>query len=306
MVKAKEIFVVAILFFFSRTAGYTYYLLSEITFPCDTDSIALGNSNIAATKDKNVVFGYNPASVGFVKFPQIKLVSTNLFLDIQAYAASYIHPIPSYGRLGIGVELYNLGKIAARDPAGEEVHSYGSSTILFQMVYSTLLYKKFSIGVSCKAVSSNLENNYSFGLLSDIGMIYSDISIYKDFYKLSLGLSIRGVSIKGLRYYLQRDEFVLPQVLFGMNNSFLRGRVNFYVAVVFLNNEFFPSCGVEIHPMQNISLRTGNIFLPLYRDSFRVGCSIEIFHYTFSFSYVNNKKLFSDTFSVSLSLRFGK
>jgi|GEM_PF-4767553 len=308
MFRAKIILIVGVLFS-STVVGHTHYLLSEIAFPCDTDSIALGNSNIAAAKDKNAVFGYNPASVGFVKFPQIKFVSTNLFLDIQGYAASYIHPTiilpPSYGRLGFGVEFYNLGKVAARSPTGEEVYSYGSSTILSQVVYSMLLHKKFSIGISWRAVSSNLESNRSFGLLSDVGVVYSEVGVYKDVYKLSLGLSIRGVTIAGLKY-LQKSEFITPQVVFGMNNSFFRNRANFYVAAIYMNNKFFPSYGVEIYPLQNISLRTGNVFLPLYGNSFRVGCSVEVLRYTVSLSYVNNKKLLSDTFSISLSLRFGK
>lgn len=136
--------------------------------------------NLITIRDNDVNLAYfNPASLNESMHQGISF-NYNFHLDgISEGYAAYAHHVDKWGiTLHAAAKFLSYGEFNATDVFGNINGTFKASDNAFVVGASRVLYDKLSIGLNIKAISSSLETYSSFGLSSDLAVMYHDTSAH--------------------------------------------------------------------------------------------------------------------------------
>ncbi len=149
---------------------------------------ALGGNQVGlASDDINLVFN-NPANLtanisNDLTFSYVPFVS-----DINIFYSGYAHHIDNFGTIGVGIHAINYGTFDRADIDGNLQGTFAAAEYAIHLSYAKMLSTQWQLGVTLKPVISSFEQYNSFGLATDIGMMYKSVD----------GLFSAGFAIKNL------------------------------------------------------------------------------------------------------------
>lgn len=171
----------------AQTGGkYAYQFLS---LPSSARLTGLGGSLISVIDDDITLAWSNPASLNEKTHQQISFSHQFHLADVQNSYVAYGHHLKKW-KIDSHVALhhFNYGEFKYANEIGLTGGTFSASESAFVFGASKSFDQKLSIGVNLKAITSNLETYNSFGLASDIGLIYNIDSAYT-----TLGFVIKNI-----------------------------------------------------------------------------------------------------------------
>ena len=163
--------------------------------------------------DLNLTF-HNPSALNEGMSNHLVLNYVNYFSDINFGYVSYARHFGKAGDFALGLNYINYGKFVAADRVGNITGEFRAAEYSFNMIYSRALDSLFRIGVNVKPVYSMLESYHSFGLLTDIGLTFTNRE------KLfSAGLVFRNAGFQVKPYHDGHREPVPFEILLGFSQK---------------------------------------------------------------------------------------
>lgn len=175
---------------------------------------ALGGKVVSIHDDDLNLPFHNPATLHEGMSNQLVLNYVNYFSDINFGYVSYARHIDRAGDFALGLNYINYGKFIAADRVGNITGEFRAAEYSFNMIFSRALDSSFRIGVNAKPVYSVLESYHSFGLLADIGLMYTSRDGL-----FSAGLVLRNAGFQVKPYHDGHREPVPFEILLGITQK---------------------------------------------------------------------------------------
>lgn len=190
----------------------TYQFLNLISSPRQA---ALGGKSITNVDYDVTQALYNPATINVDMDNQLAVNYSNYLGDISygtaAYAYTWDRRVQTFH---IGMTYVNYGTFDGYDENGISTGEFSGSEAAFSAGYATQIgYSDFYIGVNLKLISSKLEQYNSFGIATDVGLLY--INEYLDF---NAALVIRNFGTQ-LTTYAGLKEFLPFEIDLGFSQK---------------------------------------------------------------------------------------
>nr|WP_320118195.1 type IX secretion system protein PorQ [uncultured Marinifilum sp.] len=175
---------------------------------------AMGGDQIALTNvDADYAF-YNPAALNPKLDQQVALNYVSYLADINYGYASYIKNFKSIGTFSLGMHYVNYGKFTEANELGEITGNFKASDYALFISYGRQINNNFSIGITLKPIYSSLEKYSSFGLATDLSVIYDSSD---KLFRASLLARNFGYQIKP--YYGSHREDLPNELLIGFSTK---------------------------------------------------------------------------------------
>lgn len=138
---------------------------------------ALGGINVSlADDDINLVF-HNPALLSSSMDQHMNLNYVNYFAGVNYGYASYAFEKEGVGNFAGGIHYIDYGTFERADEYGNFNGTFRASEYALNLVYSrSIIDSVLSVGVNVKPIFSVYEQYTSLGLVSDIGILYTNYS----------------------------------------------------------------------------------------------------------------------------------
>lgn len=155
---------------YGQSGGEGVFSFLQLTY--SPQAAALGGIQVALPDPDPGLLLQNPA-----------LLSAEMDKTLSANYASYLAGIgfgygtyaKNLGKLGvaaIGIQFADYGQFVAADENGVITGSFGASDYALVMTYAKQIGSLFTVGASLKPIYSQLENYHSFGIATDLGIVY--------------------------------------------------------------------------------------------------------------------------------------
>ena len=124
---------------------------------------------------------YNPATINVAMDNQLALNYSSYLGDIRYGTAAYAYTWDRRTQtFHVGMTYVNYGSFDGYDENGVSTGTFSGTEAALSVGYATQIgYSDFYIGANLKLISSKLEQYNSFGIATDVGIIY--INDYLDF-----------------------------------------------------------------------------------------------------------------------------
>jgi hypothetical protein len=157
----------------AQRGGETVYTFLQLTNAARVT--ALGGENVSLNDDDiNLVF-HNPALLNSRMDQHMNLNYINFFAGINYGYTSYAFEKEGLGTFGGGIHYVNYGTFERMDEYGNSQGSFRASEYAFNLLYSrSIIDSVLSVGINVKPVLSLYEQYSSFGMLADIGILYTN------------------------------------------------------------------------------------------------------------------------------------
>jgi len=201
---------------------------------------SMGNAFCSINGEADSLY-YNPASIAFIKNINLSL-SYIRWLQAMNYLSLYgTIPIGRAGAVGIGTfGLYDNDIIKTSFDEMGNVEANGTVTAgdyCFMAGYSYPFIGMFSAGLNLKGVYQNLENESSFGFVTDIGFFFNN-----DKNKIRAGLSIQNL---GTKAKFVQEQFNFPfNIRFGGNYDFIFNPKNSLLFIFEIQKPLYENFGI--------------------------------------------------------------
>ncbi|MBM3265996.1 MAG: PorV/PorQ family protein, partial [candidate division Zixibacteria bacterium] len=244
----------------------------------DARSTGMGDTGVAFVQGATAP-AWNPSALGFAARPEFtgSYFKWLPFLadDMYFIYVSYIHPIPGIGTVGISFPFLSLGQQVRTDSDGEDLGTFESYDMAFNVSYGTRLAANLAVGANLKIVRSNL-SNVGAGAEAGKGVATTFAVDVGATYRLHPRLSVAGViqNIGPKITFIDADQ-ADPQprnLKVGFAAKLFDGQHNRLMLAYDFNkslvtsktigsfNESVMNTGVEYWYSNFIALRTGYIF----------------------------------------------
>ena len=172
----------------------TYQFLNLISSPRQA---ALGGKVITNVDYDVTQALYNPATINVEMDNQLAVNYSSYLGDVRYGTAAYAYTWDRRTQtFHVGMTYVNYGSFDGYDENGISTGTFSGSEAAFSAGYATQIgYSDFHIGANLKLISSKLEQYNSFGIATDVGLIY--INEYLDF---NAALVIRNLGMQLTTY----------------------------------------------------------------------------------------------------------
>lgn len=179
---------------FAQVGGEQIYTF--LNFPTSARQIALGGSVLTLTDDVNQPI-WNPASISKNIDNQMSLNYVNYLLDINYVSAAYAYTFDDHiGTFHTGLTYLNYGTFIGADESGVETGEFKAFDLTFSVGYAYQFpYSDFYLGANAKIVNSVIEQYSSFGVATDLGIMY-----YNEYKPYRFAAVIRNVGTQLISY----------------------------------------------------------------------------------------------------------
>lgn len=161
-------------FCFAQLGGQsTYQFLNLVSSPRQA---ALGGK-VLTNVDWDVTQAlYNPSAINVEMDNQFALNYTSYLGGIKYGTAAYAYTVDRRVQTyHAGVTYINYGDFAGYDEEGNETNEFSGSEIALSIGYAAQIgYSDFYAGANLKFINSNLEQYNSFGVATDLALMYRD------------------------------------------------------------------------------------------------------------------------------------
>lgn len=229
---------------------------------------------------------YNPATINSEMNNQLSFNYSNYLGDIRYGTAAYAYTVDRRTQtFHCGMTYINYGSFDGYDENGSNTGTFTGNEAALSVGYATQIgYSDFYIGANIKFITSKLEQYSSFGIASDIGVIYIDqyldfnaalvirnfgtqLSTYAGMkeslpFEIDLGFSqtLENVPIRWHLTFENLQKWPIGSPNPSRTNNDLDGNQT-QEKVTFVNNLFRHTIvGVELFPEKGFNLRLGYSF----------------------------------------------
>ena len=229
---------------------------------------------------------YNPATINSEMDNQLSFNYSNYLGDIRYGTAAYAYTVDRRTQtFHCGMTYINYGSFDGYDENGSNTGTFTGNEAALSVGYATQIgYSDFYIGANLKFITSKLEQYSSFGIASDIGVIYIDqyldfnaalvirnfgtqLSTYAGMkeslpFEIDLGFSqtLENVPIRWHLTFENLQKWPIGSPNPSRTNNDLDGNQT-EEKVTFVNNLFRHTIvGVELFPEKGFNLRLGYSF----------------------------------------------
>ncbi|HCJ65892.1 MAG TPA: hypothetical protein DHV62_00845 [Elusimicrobia bacterium] len=142
-------------------------------------AIGMGGAFSSIADNVTAVY-WNPAGLTQLKMKEFSVMHLNYLVDIKSEYLSYAHPLGNpepgavqgkYGTLGSQLALL-ISHHSRRDDFGNEIGDFYNYEGVFSLAYGRAISKKFSLGLTLKAIYTQLDNDKTSNLAFDFGGLY--------------------------------------------------------------------------------------------------------------------------------------
>jgi hypothetical protein len=156
---------------FSQTGGENIY--SFLNLSSSARQAALGGKVYTLLDDVNQPF-WNPAALNENMNNSLAVNYLNYLADLNAASVSYVFKLnDKIGSIQTGVNYLNYGEFVGANEDGAETGSFKAFDLAYSIGYSRQIEKtNIFIGANLKFINSVIENYSSFGIGTDIGLLY--------------------------------------------------------------------------------------------------------------------------------------
>jgi hypothetical protein len=171
------------------------------------DQIALGNV------DADYAF-YNPAALHPNLDQTINLNYVSYLANINYGYASYTKSYKNIGTFSLGMHYVNYGKFTEADELGDITGNFKASDYALFISYGKQINNNLSVGITLKPIYSALEKYNSFGVATDLAVIYDSSD---KLFRASLVARNFGYQVKP--YYGSHREDLPNEILIGLSTK---------------------------------------------------------------------------------------
>ena len=132
---------------------------------------ALGGSFVSNNDDVDVLF-YNPAGIASLQNSPVSLSFVKHLLDINLFSLAYSTEFENIGRFGAALKYINYGTFDAADEFGNRTGEFNAGEFAFLIGYAGEFEENFYYGINAKVIYSNIAENSSSAIATDIGLQY--------------------------------------------------------------------------------------------------------------------------------------
>lgn len=156
---------------FSQVGGESIYNFLNLTG--SAKQAALGGKTLTLLDDVNQPL-WNPSTINQDNDNQLSVNYMNYLADVNLTSVSFAHLVnQNFGMLHGGITYLNYGKFIGADENGIETGTFKAYDLAFSLGYSYNIFKTdFFIGANIKLINSVIENYSSFGIGTDIALLY--------------------------------------------------------------------------------------------------------------------------------------
>jgi len=197
---------------FGQLGGTSTYAFLNLTHSARVAS--LGGKVVSIPDDDLNLSFHNPSSLQEGMSNHLVMNYVNYFSDINFGYVSYARHYEGIGSFAAGLNYINYGKFTGTDQVGNITGEFRAAEYSLNLIFSRSIDSLFRIGVNLKPVYSVLESYHSFGLLTDIGITYTN----RD--KLfSAGLVLRNAGFQVKPYHEGHREPLPFEILLGFSQK---------------------------------------------------------------------------------------
>ncbi|WP_456377809.1 type IX secretion system protein PorQ [Lutibacter sp.] len=156
---------------FSQVGGESIYNFLNLTG--SARQAALGGKTLTLLDDVNQPL-WNPSSINKNLDNQLSLNYMNFLADVSLTSATFAHSFnENFGTLHTGITYLNYGKFIGADENGVETGTFKAYDLAFSIGYSyNISESDFFVGATIRLINSVIENYSSFGISSDVAILY--------------------------------------------------------------------------------------------------------------------------------------
>ena len=170
----KKLFLFILLFSSSLSAQVGgAHVYNFLQLPTAARQAALGGEVITLTDNVNQPL-WNPATINPGLDRHLSVNYMNYLADIHMTSLSYAHLIDRHlGTLHTGVNYLNYGRLIEADEYGIETGTFKAYDLAFSLGYAHHFPQlNLRFGLNIKWINSIIGSYKSFGLATDIGLLY--------------------------------------------------------------------------------------------------------------------------------------
>jgi hypothetical protein len=208
---------------FSQVGGESIYNFLNISG--SAKQAALGGNVITLLNDVNQPL-WNPAAINQNLNGKLGVNYLNYLGDINYLSASYAFMFnQKLGTFQTGVSYMNYGNFIGADEGGVETGEFRAYDLAFSVGYAyNFLGTNFFLGANIKLINSVIENYSSFGIGTDIGLLY-----YNEQNPFLVTLVVRNIGYQITAYDQLREKLPLDIVL-GMSYQMEKVPIKWHVS----------------------------------------------------------------------------
>lgn len=158
----------------SQIGGESTYQF--LNLPVSARAAALGGNTTAIDDDDLNLIYFNPSLLSEGMDQHLLFDYVSYFSDINYGYAAYANDFLPGVNFAAGIQFLNYGEFQRADEFGMKSGKFYAAEYALNLMASKKLNKNFRVGVNIKPIYSSLEKYQSWGLATDIGLLYSDTS----------------------------------------------------------------------------------------------------------------------------------
>ncbi|MCC5918207.1 MAG: type IX secretion system protein PorQ [Cryomorphaceae bacterium] len=116
---------------------------------------------------------YNPALIREEMHGQLSLNAVSHPGGMFFGSTRYAHHFEKAGTFTAGFLVANYGTFDGRDPFGNHTGNFSATDLAFQMGYAYTINENWTLGSNVKLINSAFETYSSFGMATDLAVLYS-------------------------------------------------------------------------------------------------------------------------------------
>ena len=203
MKKIIQLIILISLNSFSQVGGENIYNFLNLTG--SAKQAALGGKTLTLLDDVNQPL-WNPSVINQNLDNQLSLNYMNYLADLNLTSASFAHMLNrNFGTIHAGITYLDYGKFIGADDEGNETGAFKAYDLAFSIGYSYNIFKTdFFVGANIKLINSVIENYSSFGLASDLAILY-----YNEYEPYTFTLVVRNIGYQFTTFDETRENLPL-------------------------------------------------------------------------------------------------
>ncbi len=239
---------------FSQVGGTSTYNFLNLTNSARVASMG-GKFISVIDNDLNLAF-QNPALLNPSMDKHLTLNYINYFIDINYGYTSFAKHYEKIGTFAAGIHYINYGTFIKADEKGNRIGEFKASEYALNLYWARKIDSSFRFGINLKPILSTLEKYTSFGLLADIGLVYTNKQN-----KFSAAIVIKNAGVQIKTYTDNNREPVPFDIQLGISKQLKHAPFRFSVLLHHLykwdmtydmaNNMAFTSVDSDIEEQQS-------------------------------------------------------
>jgi len=147
---------------------------SFLDIPVGAGPAALGSAYSAMATDAYAPT-WNPAGLGFLRFPELAAMHV-AYVENTAYEyASFVTPVAKAHSVGAAMQYFRPGTITATDLAGNSLGDISGYFAAYSLSYGQQLGKRLAIGVTGKLITGKIDTVTATSFGGDAGLMYKPL-----------------------------------------------------------------------------------------------------------------------------------